>query len=372
MQSALKTDPNDKEIYYYLGYYYHYNAYDSRPLIGYNSHYSDTVFYYLEKALDLDPNYGDAKYFYVAECGAAAIQAIKHRDYDKIKYFYQKAEDIGGFPDWLIEFGQLMLSQVEPNGILFTMGDLSLNVCRYLQVCDNYRTDITIIAYGLLNRPFYILELKSGKSRRNLKIDLSDEQIMDMHPYNWDTTLLEIFVPKAICTSYEVDPDYKMKWKITPDLFGSRSYLSCETAIVLSIIESNKWDRPIFFQSDIPQYVIPGIQNNVTNFGLVEKLVPIDTKNTKWQYNVESLESFIHSNSLQKYNTILKTNQPRVSGPVLFAYYRSLYSLTLYYLKEDEFSKIDDIIKFYKDYLDIGVSPDYEKGMLEELQRMKE
>lgn len=131
MQKALEANPNDKEIYYYLGYYIHYNAYDSRPLKGYDLSYSDTVHYYLNKALELDPNYGNAKYFYTAECGANAIYSLQHKDYENVKKYYKKAFDIGGFPNWSIEYGKLLLSQVEKNGILFTHGDFQLNICWY-------------------------------------------------------------------------------------------------------------------------------------------------------------------------------------------------------------------------------------------------
>jgi len=370
LHKAVKENPDDKELYYYLGYYYHYNAYDSRPLAGYNSQYTDTVFYYLEIALEIDPNYGDAKYFYTAECGAAVSQAIRVRDYEKIKYYYQKGAEKGGFPDWSIEYGKHLLSQIEPDGILFTMGDFALNVCRYLQVCENFRTDITVIAWGHLNRPYYILELKNGKSRRNIRIDLSEEQIMDMHPYKWDTTLMEIDVPDILLARYGLDYDYKMKWEIVPDLIGSRSYLGCETAIILSIIESNQWERPIFFQSGIAEYIVNGIHMNITRFGLVEKLMPFDTEGTNWQYQIESLENFINPSSLNDYKSIIHTNQPRVSYQVLSSYYTSLYYLAEYYKMTEEISKIDDIIRFYKEYLDIGVFPDYEKVFLDGLQKV--
>ncbi|MCK5138063.1 MAG: tetratricopeptide repeat protein [Bacteroidales bacterium] len=372
LHKAVKENPDDKELYYYLGHFYHYNAYDSRPLAGYNSQYSDTVFFYLEKALEIDPNYGDAKYFYTAECGAAVSQAIRVRDYEKIKYYYQKAAEKGGFPDWSIEYGKHLLSPVEPDGILFTMGDFAFNVCRYLQVCENYRTDITVISWGHLNRPFYIMELKNGKSRKNIKFDLTEEQILDMHPYKWDTTLMEIDVPERICERYSLDKDYKMKWEIVPDLFGSRSYLGSETAIILSIIESNQWERPIFFQSGITESIVNGIHKNVTRYGLVEKLVPMDTDGSNWQYQVESLENFVNPISLYYYNSIIDTNQPRVSAQVLYAYYKSLCYLAEYYKRTDEISKIDNIIRFYTEYLDIGVFPEYEKSFLDGLQLMKD
>lgn len=32
LEKALNQSPNDPEIYYYLGFFNHYRAYDSRPL----------------------------------------------------------------------------------------------------------------------------------------------------------------------------------------------------------------------------------------------------------------------------------------------------------------------------------------------------
>ena len=35
LKKAEKETPDDPEVYYYLGYFCHYLAYDSRPLKGY-------------------------------------------------------------------------------------------------------------------------------------------------------------------------------------------------------------------------------------------------------------------------------------------------------------------------------------------------
>ena len=56
----------------------HYRAYDSRPLTGYDFSYSEKVFHYLDQAIELKPNYGDAKYFYGAECSANAMKAVNY------------------------------------------------------------------------------------------------------------------------------------------------------------------------------------------------------------------------------------------------------------------------------------------------------
>ena len=54
LKKALSESPNDAEIYYYLGWFNHYRAYDSRPLKGYDNSYSEQIFKYLDKALELD------------------------------------------------------------------------------------------------------------------------------------------------------------------------------------------------------------------------------------------------------------------------------------------------------------------------------
>lgn len=78
LEQALKHSPNDAEIYYYLGWFNHYRAYDSRPLKGYDYRYYERIFEYLSKAIELNPNYGDAKYFYGAECSANAFNAMQN------------------------------------------------------------------------------------------------------------------------------------------------------------------------------------------------------------------------------------------------------------------------------------------------------
>ncbi|MFH1528884.1 MAG: hypothetical protein ABIG69_19955 [Bacteroidota bacterium] len=67
----------DPEIYYLLGYYSHYLAYDSRPLVEYSEEYSNKVLQYLEKAIELNPNYGNAYYFIGAEYGARALNSLQ-------------------------------------------------------------------------------------------------------------------------------------------------------------------------------------------------------------------------------------------------------------------------------------------------------
>ncbi len=363
MQKALKADTNDKEIYYYLGYYIHYNAYDSRPLKGYDLNYSDTVLYYFKKALELDPNYGDAKYFFTAECGANAMNSLQQKDYENFRDYYKKAFDIGGFPKWSIEYGKLLLSQVEKNGILFTHGDFQLNICWYLQFCENYRTDISVIPLVLLNRPFFVKEIKNSELFQPVKLGVSDYEIFNMRPYKWKETKIEIPIPNDLITKYKLDTNY-MSWTVSPDLKGVRDYLSCERAFLLEIIESNNWERPIYWTLGMDNRYLGGLDSCSSYKGLVYQLMPFNTSGTEYEQDINSLKEFAKKENFNDYKSILETNQPRISGIVLYAYSSSMIQLSKKYKENGQADKIKELIDLYETDLKIGLYPEYEDRYL--------
>lgn len=363
MQKALETDPNDKEIYYYLGYYIHYNAYDSRPLKGYDLNYSDTVLYYFNKALELDPNYGDAKYFYTAECGANAMYSLQRKDYENLKQYYKKAFEIGGFPKWSIEYGKLLLCQVENNGILFTHGDFQLNICWYLQFCENYRTDISVIPLVFLNRPFFVREIKKSELIQPVKLGISDDEIFNMRPYKWKETTIKIPIPNDLITKFKLDTNY-MSWTISPDLKGVREYLSCERAFLLEIIESNNWERPIYWTLGMDIRYLGGLDNCGSYKGLVYKLLPFKTSGTEYEFDMASLKSLVENSNFRDYKSILKTNQPRISGIVLYAYANSMIQLAKNYKENKQLEKIANLVDFFETNFKIGLYPEYEDRYL--------
>ena len=139
LQKAKKENPNDPEIYYYLGVFMHYLAYDSTPLPGYDSAYTNKVLPNLEKAIELKPNYGDAYYFIGAQYGANAIDALQDGNEEEYKIAFKKAYDAGAFPVWLIEYDKNILKSCPENAILFVTGDAVFDPIQYLQEIENYR-----------------------------------------------------------------------------------------------------------------------------------------------------------------------------------------------------------------------------------------
>ncbi len=385
LEQAVKISPDDAEIYYYLGFFNHYRAYDSRPLRGYDFSYSEKIFEYLDKAIELNPNYGDAKYFYGAECSENAFISMQNDDLKQLKYFYKLAYKKGAYPDWLLEFGRNMLIPCDKNAILFTAGNADFDVCSYLQLHEKFRTDITIIPIANINRPWYVNFLKKGLKNgiRKISINLTEEQIMDIHPFKWDTTTVAIPVSEKLKKKYELDENYKMQWKIEPDLFSmrkhskiagekvkKRTYLSPQRAMLLQIVEDNFSNRPIYFSNMASHLFYGGLDSFFRNCGLVSELLPVQTEKTEYENNYHKIQQLLQSENFKDYSTIKENDIPRISR-IIYNYYYTFLELAEYYKNNNKTEKLEELISLFKQHLTIGFSPNHEKIFEMKLERIK-
>lgn len=379
LEKALEQSPNDAEIYYYLGFFNHYRAYDSRPLEGYDFDYTEKIFDYLDKAIELNPNYGDAKYFYGAECSGNAFLAMQNYDLDKLKYYYQKAYDKGAYPEWLLEFGKNILNSCDKDAILFVGGNADFDVCAYLQLHENYRNDVTVIPIGNIDRPWYVKFLKDGLKGgvTPIEMNLTDNQIYDIHPFKWDTTTVTIPISKSDINKYNTDINFN--WIVIPDLKSERkhskikgekvkyrTYLSPQRAILLQIVENNIKERPIFFSNLANPIFFGGLNEYFSNYGLVSKLTPVKTENTEFENSYSDIENLLQKDNLKDFLTIKKNDIPRISG-IVFMYHNSLMKLAEYYKINGKEKGLKDLTKFYSKYLAIDFKTEYEKEYLEDL-----
>jgi hypothetical protein len=347
-------------------------------LSGYNYAYSEKIFEYFDKAIEINPQYGDAKYFYGAECSANAFAAMQNYDLEKLKYFYKKAYDKGTYPAWLIELGKNFMNSCDKNAILFTGGNIDWDICMYLQLHQHYRTDITIISIGYIGSPWYVKFLKDGLEGgvKKININLTDHQIMDIHPFKWDTTEVFIPVPTALKVEFNLDSTYQLKWNIEPDLSSNRmhvkidgedakkrTYLSPQRAILLQIIENNWLDRPVYFSIFSEPTFYGGLDLYFRNCGLTSQLVPVETANTNNSIDVNKLESLLKSENLKDYPTVKTNDIPRISGALL-GYRMAFLSLAKRYRQNNQTAKLDELVAFYKSNIAIGL--EYEEEILQE------
>lgn len=380
LEQALVQSPNDADIYYYLGWFNHYRAYDSRPLLGYDYSHSEKIFSYFDRALELNPNHGDAKYFYGAECSGNAFYAMQNHDAKGLKTFYQKAFDKGAYPAWLLEYGSNFLASCEQNAILFTGGNADFDVCAYLQQCRGIRSDITLVSLGMLDRPWYVKFLKQGlkNSVVALNISLTDSQIMDIHPFKWRTANVEIPISDKVRSKYSLSADYEFVLLVNPDLTSERmhskmegetakprAYLSPQRAILLQIVEDNFKTRPVYFSNFANPVHYGGFNEFFQNNGLVSKLLPIKTENTANQLNVLGYEKLLSQTSLHNYSDIVNNNIPRVSMAIFWGYVGAAQTLGNIYATNGEVEKLNKLAELCKSRLCVGYNSAVEQQLLD-------
>ncbi|PIE85946.1 MAG: hypothetical protein CSA05_02980 [Bacteroidia bacterium] len=379
LEQAEKNKLQDAEIYYYLAWFKHYKAYDSRPLKGYDFAYSEQIFTYLDKAIALNPDYGDAKYFYGAECSGNAFLAMQNYEPEKLDYFYNLANEKGAYPNWLKEFGRNILSTCEKNAILFAAGNADFDVCTYLQLHENFRKDVTLIPIGNIDRPWYVQFLKRGLQEKVKKIDLSltDSQIMDLHPFKWETTEITIPVSQSYKKRFNLSADV-FQWEVSPDLLSyrmhakiegekakQRAYLSPQRAVLLQIIEDNFSKRPIFFSNFCSPTFYAGLRQYFQNCGLISLLTPVSTENTDYQFDYAKIENLLQAKNLSMFKTILREDIPRISMVVISAYYIAFLNL----LDNKKHEERNELKYLFQEFLQIGYDKEYENEIAKEIDK---
>jgi tetratricopeptide (TPR) repeat protein len=315
LKQAVKENPKDAQLYYYLGYYTHYLCYDSVPLVGYGTAVSDSIVGYLTKALELDPSLGDARYFLGSEHGARALNALERGDAKGFVKELQLGRASGGYPDWLLEYGRNILRSCRPNAILFTSGDAEVLPVWYCQFVERFREDVTQVPIALMQRPWYVLLLKNGLGERfkPQPVSWSKEQILEMRPYKWDTRAMTVPVPKAARAQFGMpDTASSFSWSLDPDLkAGDSGLLSTHRALMADMIAANAWKRPV--QSSLGA-LLPGLDDDLQLTGLAMQLVPFDAAKAGRDIDYDMcIQVLSDAGNFKFLPTLVKNDMPRVS-----------------------------------------------------------
>ena len=186
LKTEIKKHPNNADAYYWLGRYSHYLVYDTRPFVQKSDEWSEEeVLGNLKRAIYLNPNLGDAKYFLAVEYSARAREAIQNNHIEQAKNELLEAHKFGGFPDYIIAYSRSILQACDENAILFSNQDASVNAFMYVQLVEGFRKDVSVITINLLERPFYIKYMRDGVPNEITKIPISwsDNLTMNMYGY---------------------------------------------------------------------------------------------------------------------------------------------------------------------------------------------
>jgi len=217
-----------------------------------------------------------------------------------------------------VDFARNLLSSCAPNAILFTGGDNDTFPLWYVQEVEGFRTDVRVCVQTFLGADWYIQQLKrkinqsealplsldsgnyqfgkneylpfyeipSVKGGINLKEYLElihqDNKAIQVPLTSGDMTSIlpssTLFLP---VDTREVKNMDIVKAELTPYLSDSMSWKIGETdllkgdLVMLDIIASNNWKRPVYFSSTMGSSHNLGLQEYLQLEGYAYRLLPV-------------------------------------------------------------------------------------------------
>jgi len=223
------------------------------------------------------------------------------------------------------DYAYNLLQSVAPYGILFTNGDNDTFPLWYAQEVEGVRTDVRVANLSLLNTDWYIKQLKNQWSHESppIKFSVDDEQISRLEQKFssqrmedwWTPQTVVIPVDKALLSGLKNQPENMRQWfsldsksPLNPDAplpsyqqmgfdmpvdsldnqvswffqgnFLTRFqdqeiyYTRIQDDMVMDILKSNDWLRPVYFAVTVSRDGQIGLQNYFRTEGQAYRVVP--------------------------------------------------------------------------------------------------
>ncbi len=194
------------------------------------------------------------------------------------------------------DYSYNILQSCKKNAILFTNGDNDTFPLWYLQEVMGVRTDIRIVNLSLLNTDWYILQLKNetphGASR--VPISISDEAIKNIAPVQWNPTTVRVPVPKEVYARYGITDTSitnrgMVQFVMNPTIGGGNvGGVRVQDLLVRDIVETNKWERPVYFSVTVASSNFIGLDRYLQMQGMALQVMPFEMRSSDGQYPIDT------------------------------------------------------------------------------------
>ncbi|MFA6455817.1 MAG: DUF2723 domain-containing protein [Bacteroidota bacterium] len=229
-----------------------------------------------------------------ASFGALAV-AVVFVPVNMLYTNFKSSDRTGDYVAW--DYSYNLLQSCEPDAILFTNGDNDTFPLWYLQDVEGVRRDIRIVNLSLVNTSWYISQLKHLEpfGAKKVPISLSDQEIEQIGPMQWEPREMTIPVPANVMKEYEQFSDRPKQPQIKNDTSAKSGVIRfvlpntmqfpqpggqvikairAQDIMAYDIILSNNWVRPIYMAvTSTPDSKI-GLDRYFRMDGLAMKLIP--------------------------------------------------------------------------------------------------
>jgi len=266
-----------------------------------------------------------------------------------LRFNYESHDRSGNFVPY--DYSYNILQTCEPNAIIFTNGDNDTFPLWYLQYVNNIRPDVRLVNLSLLNTKWYIRQLRDQEPK--VPISLTDEELdrLGLMPWPKPREVL-IRVPKWVYEREKKDLIERDEWeedlpepehlKITvrPTIGNPKQFLRIQDLMILNIIMTNQWKKPIYFAVTVSDENKVGLQRYLRMDGMAFKLVPYPDLNIS--------PSRLHENLFEKF-LFRNLNNPDVyyddkTKGLLINYRSAFLRLADYYRRKDQKEKVLEVL----------------------------